>query len=97
MIALLPPNGGFGFTSSSAGSFSDRPFSFTPALMGLRAAEQSIRQLKKGMVWRILASVPIKNRTGWPLRKNARFSGKKKRVRLICRVSTSVSAKSVWR
>jgi len=52
-----------------------------------------IRRLKKG----VKLTLELKLKTSEPSRKNIRFSGKKsgKRVRLMRRSSTSVSAKSI--
>ena len=73
-----------------------RPFSLAPANIGTALPLYNpIRRLKKGIIFRLRPKPNSKMSA--PSRKKARFSGKKsgKRVRLVCRVSTSVSAKSV--
>ena len=73
-----------------------RPLTLAPTRNGTsRPATSPIRREKKGISARL---EPRPNsKMSDPSRKKARFSGKKrgKRVRFVCRTSTSVSAKSV--
>jgi hypothetical protein len=74
-----------------------RPFTFAPARIGTsNPSTRPIRRLKYGMT--SSSSLRPKEKMSWPSRKNVRLSGKNsgKRVRFICRASTSVSAKSVF-
>ena len=74
-----------------------RPVTFPPTRIGTSLPlNNPMRRLKKG---RTSSPVPgPKSKMSAPCRKNVRFSGKTigKRVRLVRRVSTSVSAKSVF-
>ena len=73
-----------------------RPLIFVPAMIGTsRPSTRPTRRLKNGMT--SSSSPRPKEKMSAPSRKNVRFSGKNsgKRVRLVRRVSTSVSAKSV--